>query len=118
MAKSKQERDLDAALAELYPLDKVLHEYAIRVDQRTLYIDRFLPQRMLAIEVDGRQHFEYCSYFHGDLDGFRKSQARDRRKVEWLNDNGYALVRFRYDEQITTALLRERIIKAYNDDDD
>jgi very-short-patch-repair endonuclease len=114
VAKSRQERELDEALKELYPFDKVMSEYAFKVGQTTLYVDRFLPQRMLAIEVDGRQHSEFVRFFHGNAEGYLSAQSRDRRKEEWLADNGFALVRFRYDETITVPLLRERVIKALN----
>lgn len=116
MARSKQERDLDLALAELYPFDTVIAEQSIKINRQTLYVDRVLPQRMIAIEVDGIQHFEFSSFFHGNQETFRASKERDRCKEEWLLDNGYTVIRFKYDETITTALLRERILKARNND--
>lgn len=112
MARSQLEADLDAALKELYPQERVIEDMPIKVRGRTLFVDRVIAGPKIAIEADGRQHFEYVKGFHQNADGYAAHKHRDRIKEEWLADNGYTLVRFRYDEKIDAKLLRDKILQA------
>jgi hypothetical protein len=74
----------------------------------TLFVDFLIPSASLAVEVHGRQHFEFVAHFHGDKRGFRKSKARDKDKVNWLELNSITLVTLNYLE--TEDEWKERII--------
>lgn len=63
-----------------------------------LYLDFFIPNAMLAVEVHGQQHFKYTPFFHKSKAGFLKAQARDRDKSEWCKTNDIELLILRYDE--------------------
>ena len=52
-----------------------------------LYADFFIPDSMLVIEVHGRQHYEYCSFFHKDKIDFINAKKRDADKIEWCEMN-------------------------------
>tara|TARA_B110000902_G_C14221453_1_gene555329 strand:+ start:252 stop:677 length:426 start_codon:yes stop_codon:yes gene_type:complete len=61
-----------------------------------LYLDFFIPNLMLAIEVHGRQHYEYVPYFHKSKAGFVKSIARDEDKKDWCELNDMSLIVLSY----------------------
>jgi hypothetical protein len=79
---------------ELYPYDPVLEDFTIPGSRMSL--DFFLPQKKLAIEVDGRQHHEFIPHFHGDRatsTAFAKQKVRDSKKEQWCESNGIKLIR-------------------------
>lgn len=115
MQRSKLEVNLDLALKELFPHDKAHEDFAIKIGKQTLFVDRMLPTRKIAIEVDGRQHDEYIQHFHKDSDGFQASKARDQLKNSWLEANGYVVIRIAYNENMSTKSIRKAILKAIND---
>jgi hypothetical protein len=88
-------------LKEEFPYDTILEEVPLVGSHKpsrksTLYVDFFIPSHSLAIEVHGRQHFEFVAHFHGDRKGFRKSKARDRDKENWLQNNNIDLIVLSY----------------------
>ena len=88
-------------LKEEFPYDTILEEVPLVSSHKpsrksTLYVDFFIPSHSLAIEVHGRQHFEFVAHFHGDRKGFRKSKARDRDKENWLQNNNIDLIVLSY----------------------
>ena len=64
------------------------HEFKkVRLDKfvnpftgRTLELDLYNEELKLAIEYNGRQHYEFCSYFHGEMEEFEKQKVRDAIK--------------------------------------
>jgi hypothetical protein len=63
-----------------------------------LYLDFFVPNLMLAVEVHGRQHYEYVPFFHKTKRGFILAQARDEDKTEWCKLNGVEILVLKYSE--------------------
>lgn len=112
MARSKLEEDLDDALRKLFPHDRIKEDMPIKVRGKTLYVDRIIAGAKIAIEADGRQHFEFVAHFHKDAEGFKSHVERDRVKAEWLEQNGYTLVRISYAEEITFESVRRKILDA------
>ena len=100
-------------LRKQYPYDTILEEVPLPGSHKpsrksTLFVDFLIPSASLAVEVHGRQHFEFVAHFHGDKRGFRKSKARDKDKVNWLELNSITLVTLNYLE--TEDEWRERIV--------
>lgn len=85
-------------LKGLYPSYTILEELFLP-GSNGLYLDFFVSQLSLAIEVHGRQHYEFIQHFHGDKISFIKAQKRDRDKKQWLDLNNITLIELRYDEQ-------------------
>lgn len=88
-------------LREQFPYDTILEEVPLPGSHKpsrksTLYVDFFIPSHSLAVEVHGRQHFEFVAYFHVDKQGFRKSKARDQDKANWFENNGIQLITLSY----------------------
>jgi len=64
------------------------------IDGRTLFLDFYLPDYNLAIEYNGRQHYEAGSGF---LEGALKTiQERDQAKRAWCQQNEVTLVEISY----------------------
>ena len=100
-------------LRKQLPYDRILEEVPLPGSHKpsrksTLFVDFLIPSESLAVEVHGRQHFEFVAYFHGDMQGFRKSKARDKDKANWLELNSITLITLNYSE--TEDEWRERII--------
>ena len=81
-------------LSLLYPLNNVLEE--VPATGTGLFLDFYIPHLGVAIEVHGEQHYKYIPMFHGSPLGFLASKTRDRKKKEWCELNGIALVELSY----------------------
>jgi len=100
-------------LRKEFPYDRIFEEVPLPGSHKpsrksTLFVDFLIPSSSLAVEVHGRQHFEFVAHFHSDMRGFRKSKARDRDKVNWLEINSIDLITLSYSE--TEDEWRNRII--------
>jgi len=76
----------------LFPEALIRTEEFVNYNNQKLYLDIFLPQFGLVVEVHGRQHDEFVRHFHGDAAGFRSSRRRDSLKEEWIAEKGYTFV--------------------------
>lgn len=85
-------------LNELFGLEPIWEEVFLPGCKGSLYLDFFLPRRMLAVEVQGQQHFSCVPHFHGGAAGFRKQRERDARKREFCEMNGIRLVELKDNE--------------------
>lgn len=82
-------------LKEEFPFDIIIEEFPLpgsRGVGSKLYSDFFIPARDIMVEVHGKQHFEYCQFFHGSVEGFIKSKKRDKEKHEWAEKNNITLI--------------------------
>lgn len=106
---SKGSEKLTKYMQELLPGETVVNEHHIG---ERLMLDVYCDAYKLAAEYHGRQHFEYVEHFHGNLRGFKESQARDLRKEELCEELGIALVVFRYDEDLSKEAVFDRMLQA------
>jgi len=65
-----------------------------------LYLDFYVPNAIMAVEVHGEQHFKYVPYFHKSKAGFAMARKRDLDKKEWCRVNGINLVELRWDDSL------------------
>lgn len=106
--KSKFQFNTGKVIDDTFPGEIVLEEFYVPGDR--LYIDFFIPRRRLAIEAHGNQHYKYSAFFHGDVEGFKRSQARDKKKILWCTHNEIRLVVVRQSddyEEIVNKLLSD-----------
>ncbi len=97
-------------IKELYPQTEVVHQGS----PEWLGLQRFdvwLPEFNVAVEYQGKQHYEPIEYF-GGTDGFHRCQERDARKRHLSEKNNVEIVYFSYKESLTTDLVREKLTKA------
>lgn len=85
-------------LKEEYPVDTILEE--VYIPGESLFLDFYLPNRRMAVEVHGQQHYDYVPFFHPNKIAFHKGKANDRRKIEWCNLNNIKIVELSYKESI------------------
>jgi hypothetical protein len=101
------ERELLNMVKGIFPRNEVVHQASPEWLGRQR-LDVFVPELRMAIEYQGRQHYEPVPFFGGE-GGFRQTQERDRLKLRLCSENGVAVVFFRYDEIITRELVESRI---------
>ena len=83
-------------LKEVFPFDNFYEE--MYLPKIHLYIDFICESRKLAVEVNGRQHFDQIAHFHENKFEFLQAQKRDRLKKQILEENGYQLIELNYDD--------------------
>jgi hypothetical protein len=71
-------------------------------------IDIYVPRLGIAIEYQGRQHYEPVPFFGGE-EAFTANRVRDQHKAELCEQHGVRMIYFRYDEMITRDLVETRI---------
>jgi hypothetical protein len=64
-----------------------------------LYADFFIPELMMIVETHGRQHYQYCSFFHKDKMDFVNAKKRDLDKIEWCEINNIKIVVLPFDRK-------------------
>jgi hypothetical protein len=72
-----------------------------------LYLDFYVPQIMLAVEVHGKQHYVYTSFFHKNKADFAIAKAKDEDKIEWCELNKVDIIVLKYSD--TDEQWREQI---------
>ena len=70
--------------------------------------DVFISGLNVAIEYQGKQHFEPVDFFGGDK-AFEDLLARDKLKAKLSAENGIKLVYINYWEDITPDLIISRV---------
>ncbi len=95
----------------LYPDEEVIHQASpgwLGLQR----LDIFIPERKLAIEYQGKQHFEPVDFFGGE-EGYKRNQERDARKLKLCKKSGISLIYFNYDEEVTEDLVKKRVDQAF-----
>lgn len=96
-----------------FPLMRVVREKYISYRNQKLFLDIFIPQLALVVEVHGCQHDKFVEHFHGSVEEFRASRRRDSLKEEWAAEQGHTMVILRESQlPITTEELLEAIDAA------
>jgi hypothetical protein len=90
-------------LKETFNSYRILEEVKLpgstAVNRRSvLYLDFYVPSLNLAVEVHGKQHYEFCSFFHKSRADFIKGQSRDEDKIAWCELNNIDIVTLKYSE--------------------
>jgi len=61
--------------------------------RKNLELDIFCKKLKFAIEYNGKQHYEYNTYFHnGNIENFHKQQERDKFKKKRCEEEGVYLI--------------------------
>ena len=91
--RSKIQYAVGVFLAEKFPFDPILED--VTIPESRLSLDFFLPQRMIAVEVQGIQHFQMNPFFHKTKADFQNQKKRDHDKDFFceLNDINLILVK-------------------------
>ena len=73
-----------------------------------LELDIFIPELKIGIEYQGIRHFKPVEHW-GGVEGLKKVQERDAKKIRLCKMNGIRLVYFYYYEDITESLICKKI---------
>lgn len=88
---------------------KVFHHYSPPFLGLQHY-DIYIPSKKIAVEYNGRQHYEPVEFF-GGIEGFKETIRRDKKKKEISEKHGVTLLTHKYDEPIEYLLTKlSRII--------
>ena len=82
---SKGETECRTVLQQIFrkPFSKTRPKFMFNsVTGSNLELDMFDRDLMLAVEYNGRQHYEYVPYFHRSRESFQNQKYRDRMKRE------------------------------------
>lgn len=100
-------------LVEAFPFIKINEEYSIKYQGQQLFVDFFIPQYLIAVEVHGKQHDVFVEHYHKDAPGWRAHKNRDRLKEEWADVNNITYVVIREEDMPKNK--EEMIIRCQNE---
>lgn len=101
---SKGEREVNKLLKKFDLTFETQKRFAECKHIQTLPFDFYIKDLNLLIEYDGIQHFKPVERFGGKK-ALKLTQYRDSIKTKFAEENGYELLRIRYDEDIEEKLL-------------
>jgi len=67
------------------------------------HFDIYIPSRNLAIEYNGRQHYEAIDYF-GGIEGLEHRKVLDRKKLQKAERNNTVVIIHRYDDNYDSTI--------------
>ena len=94
---SKGEKEISKFLDKYNILYNRQHKFADCRNNFELPFDFYLPSFRIAIEFDGKQHFEPLEFF-GGIQSFEKLKENDKIKSDYCEDNYINLIRIKYDQ--------------------
>lgn len=92
-------------------------QYQINLEQKmfsrnNIRVDFYLPKYSTIIEFNGKQHYEYNSFFYKNRDDFDIQVERDKRLKEYCKNNKINLIIIKYkDIDKIEKILEKNIIK-------
>lgn len=91
---SKGEQKCKEIVEKYYnlPFKKVRPAFLKYKNGKNLELDCYNPELKLAIEYNGRQHREFCPFFHKTISDFHDQLDRDKFKKEQCINNGIRLI--------------------------
>lgn len=73
-----------------------------------LELDAYIPEKKLAFEYNGKQHYEEVIFF-GGRDKLVIQKENDKKKLEICKNKGIDLIIIKYDENLNTDLIKNKI---------
>ena len=77
-------------LLRFFGSEVILEEFGI--PHSGLSLDFFMPRFNVAFEIQGRQHYNFVPFMHGDRLSFGKQKERDSNKAAWCHINEIRLI--------------------------
>ena len=96
---------------QIYGKNDVIYQHRpffLLTNKCQLSYDVYLKKEKIAIEYQGKQHFEPVEYFGGEK-AFLKQQERDRMKQQLSKENNVKLIYISYNEDISKELIIEKV---------
>lgn len=99
---------------KIYKDHHVIYQYRpffLGTKNGTMSYDVYICGLKIAVEYQGKQHYEPVDYF-GGRDSFEQQRIRDEQKLIKSRENGVELVYINYWEDITPELVRSKVEAA------
>ena len=99
---------------KLYKEYQVIYQYKpfyLSTDGGNMSYDIYICGLKIAIEYQGKQHFEPVEFF-GGVENYQEQQKRDKLKALRSQENGIKLIYVNYWEDITPELIKNKIENA------
>lgn len=96
---------------QIYGSYQVLYQHRpsyLKTSKGQLSYDIYICGLKVAIEYQGKQHYEPVAYFGGEQH-FINQQERDAEKLRLSKKNGIQLIYISYWDNITSALIKQRV---------
>jgi hypothetical protein len=106
--KWKKETQMFHMLKDLFNASCIMNGYYSWLQSpkgECMQIDWFCPEYGIAYEYQGRQHYEYSTYFHKSKKAFEYLKECDELKVKLCKECGVTLIHIRYDKKLTNRYL-------------
>lgn len=101
----KSEQKAYVIVRDHYPDAKFQYQPDFLYGQR---LDIYIPSKKVAIEYQGKQHYEPVEFFGGDA-GYKNNIKRDRRKKMRCEANGIAVLYWDYDRPVTDEFFLQEL---------
>jgi len=99
-----------------FPHITIKTEEFVEYKGQKLFLDIWMPQLNLIVEVHGPQHDSFIEHFHGTAEAFMAGKRRDRLKEEWADLQNYTFIVLREkDLPITADNLLSIIVDGQNE---
>ena len=82
--------------------------FYLGTEKGNMSYDIYICGLKIAIEYQGKQHFEPVDYF-GGAENFEKQKERDELKAKRSEENGVKLIYVNYWEDITPDLVKQKV---------
>ena len=117
--KWKSEEHVLNIAKQLYGNYQVLYQHRpffLKTEKGQLSYDIYICGIRVAIEYQGKQHYEPVDFFGGE-EHFLSQKERDAEKKRLSKENGIALVYINYWESISPMLIRQKVEEALQERD-
>lgn len=82
-----------------------IYQHKVNHKNKDFYIDFYIPTLNIAIEFNGKQHYEYIPFFHkGGILDLEKQMQRDEDLLMYCNINNIDMKIIKYDDDIILKL--------------
>ena len=98
--RSKLHVEARKILYELFPTMRILEEVPIKPRSKTQFLDFFINNIKLAVEVHGQQHYKFNTMYHASAQDFLNQRKNDTDKRDWCETNNITLIELPYDEKV------------------
>lgn len=100
-------------LNESYKLEKEFPGLINPKTGRSLRIDCYFEDTNIAVEYNGKQHYEYIPYFHNSPNELSYQKYKDKLKADFCRKNNIPFVVIKYDDELTDEYF-ETILRWVN----
>jgi hypothetical protein len=98
--RSKLHVEARKILYELFPTMRILEEVPIKPRSKTQFLDFFINNIKLAVEVHGQQHYKFNTMYHASAQDFLNQRKNDTDKRDWCETNNITLIELPYDKKV------------------